>query len=219
MPDWHKLSSMLHSLCFLLYINLDSLCILVSCLGIHMWSRLMYFRINPLKVVPSPYQTVFLLNEKKPKKSTEQKMWVRFTNTLLSFQCCPSHLMKSHHCNTTSASEDATLNLFTRCIVCVHESVCGLCWCFILPLNSQFLIGGLQDVNKNFLVHSCTQLEALLVFVFCYSTGYEKTRKSTHIFNRLSIEKNRDECAKNVQSWVWKWHSEAYVPSYIQTLF
>lgn len=34
-----------------------------------------------------------------------------------------------------------------------------------LPLDGQFLVGGLLDVNDDLLVHSCSQLEALFVLV------------------------------------------------------
>lgn len=49
------------------------------------------------------------------------------------------------------------------------------CGCELhLPLNGQLLIGGLLDINDNLFVHSCSQLEALLVLVFCYGTGKQK---------------------------------------------
>ncbi len=63
-----------------------------------------------------------------------------------------------------------------------------------LPLNSQFLVGGLLDINDNFLVHSCPQLEALLVLVLCYGTEYE-IRKAKRSFDKIEI---------NVEKAQWK---------------
>lgn len=46
-----------------------------------------------------------------------------------------------------------------------------------LPLNGQFLVGRLLDVDDDLLVHSRSQLEALFVLVLCNSAAQteEKT--------------------------------------------
>lgn len=50
--------------------------------------------------------------------------------------------------------------------------VCVVC---VLPLYRQLVIGRLLYVDEDLLVHSRTQLEAVLVFVFRHSTGKIET--------------------------------------------